>query len=49
MLGYRAHRLIEAKVASETDLGAIWGAFWGHVGPQIGNHWAQVAIGSDEK
>ena len=48
-MGYRAHRLIEAKVPSETDLGAILGGFWGHVSSQIGNYWAQIAIGSDEK
>ena len=48
-MGYRAHALIEGKVASETELGRILGGFWGHVGLQIGNYWAQVAIGSDEK
>ena len=48
-MDYRAPRLIEVKVASEIDLGGILGGFWGHVGPQIDNYWAQVAIGSDEK
>ena len=36
-MGYRAHRLIEAKMASETNFGAIWGGFGGHFGSQIGN------------
>ena len=44
-MSYRAHRLIEAKVASETDFGVILGGVWGHVGLQIGNIWAQLAIG----
>ena len=48
-MSYRVPPLIEAKVASETDVGKIWGGFGGHVGPQIGDFWVQVAIESEEK
>ena len=36
-MGYRAHRLIDAKMASETNFGVIWGGFGGHFGSQIDN------------
>ena len=42
IMGYRAPRLIEAKMASETNFGAIWGGFGGHFGPQIGNLWLSM-------
>ena len=37
IIGYRAHRLIDAKMASETNFGAMWGSFGGHFGSQIDN------------
>ena len=37
IIGYRAPRPIEAKMASETSFVVIWAGFGGHFGPQIGN------------
>ena len=42
IMGYRTHRLIEAKMASETNFGAISGGFGCHFGSQIGNLWLSM-------